>query len=56
MIYARRLKRNFRRFLLPFENALVWTAGPLALALYWMWHGALQGARLAVAAITQLRF
>jgi hypothetical protein len=48
MISARRLKRNFKRFMLPFETMLLWTLGPLGLGLYWLWHGLAQAARLAV--------
>lgn len=55
MIAVRRLKRNFKRFLIPFETVLLWTAGPLALAVYWLWHGALHGARQAGAVFTHWR-
>ncbi len=51
MIYARRLKRNFRRLLIPLETALLWVAGPLGLAVYWLWHGALHGARYTAAIV-----
>jgi hypothetical protein len=56
MITARRLRRNFKRFLIPFETALLWVAGPTALGLYWLWHGALHSARLAGAFLTLFRF
>jgi hypothetical protein len=56
MIAARRMKRNFKRFLIPFETALLWVAGPMALGLYWLWHGAVHGARLAGTLLTSFRF
>ena len=56
MISVRRMKRNFKRFLIPFETALLWIAGPVALGLYWLFHGALHGARLAGTILTNLRF
>ena len=56
MIPVRRLKRNFKRFRIPFETALLWITGPLALAFYWLWHGALQGARIVAAIFTHWRF
>ena len=48
MISARRLRRNFKRFMIPFETALLWTLGPLGLGLYWLWHGLAHGLRLVV--------
>ena len=56
MITARRLKRNFKRFLIPFETVLYWVAGPMALALYLLGHGALHGARFATVLFGSLRF
>ena len=56
MISARRLRRNFKRVLIPFETALYWVAGPMALAFYWLFHGALHGARLAATVLTIFRF
>lgn len=56
MIPARRLKRNFRRLMIPFETALVWIVGPAAAGLYWLFHGALHGARLATTLLTHWRF
>jgi len=47
MIPVRRLKRNFRRFIIPLENVLLWVAGPMALGCYWLWHGALHCVRRA---------
>jgi hypothetical protein len=54
MISARRLRRNFKRFLIPIETVLLWALGPLALGLYWLWHGLAQGARLAATLLTRL--
>jgi len=56
MISARRLRRNFKRVLIPFETALYWVAGPMALAFYWLWHGVVHGARFASAFFASLRF
>jgi len=56
MIAVRRIKRNFRRLLIPLETALLWLLGPLGLACYWLLHGAIHGARVAGAFLTQLRF
>jgi hypothetical protein len=55
MITARRMKRNFKRFLIPFETTLLWVAGPVALAFYWLWHGAMHGARLVGMVLTSFR-
>jgi hypothetical protein len=56
MITARRLKRNVKRFLIPFETALLWVLGPLGLAAYWLLHGAVHGVRYAGTLLTHLRF
>ena len=52
MVSARRLKRNVKRLLIPLETALLWIAGPFALAFYWLWHGVIHGARLVGGLLT----
>jgi hypothetical protein len=56
MITARRLKRNLKRLLIPVETVLLWLVGPLGLACYWLFHGAMHGARYAGTIFTNLRF
>lgn len=55
MIYARRIRRNLKRVLLPVETALLWTLGPLAALLYWMFHAAAPMGRMAALILTRLR-
>jgi len=54
MIHARRLRRNLKRVLLPFESALLWTLGPLAALVYWLFH-AVPVARAVAFILTRLR-
>jgi hypothetical protein len=55
MIHARRLKRNLKRVLLPFESALLWTLGPLAALIYWLLHVAAPMGRAVAFILTRLR-
>jgi hypothetical protein len=55
MISTRRFKRNLKRFMIPFETAFLWVFGPLGLAFYWLWHGAVQGMRFMAILLTHGR-
>jgi hypothetical protein len=55
MIHARRLRRNLKRVLLPFESALLWTLGPLAALVYWLFHVTAPMARAVALILTRLR-
>ena len=55
MIHARRLRRNLKRVLLPFESALLWTLGPLAALVYWLFLVAAPMGRAVAFILTRLR-
>jgi hypothetical protein len=55
MIHARRLRRNLKRALLPFESALLWILGPLAALVYWLFLVAAPMGRAVAFILTRLR-